>query len=44
MAELIEPYVTGDTGKTAFNSAVEGLIDRIYERFKAATTFLADRS
>jgi spore coat protein H len=41
LAELIVPYVAKDTDEAAFESAVHVLIDRVYERFEAATTFLA---
>jgi spore coat protein H len=41
LAELIEPYVTQDTSNAAFETAVQELIDRIYERFEVASTFLA---
>jgi spore coat protein H len=41
LAELIAPYATEETGKAAFESAVQELINRIYERYQAATAFLA---
>ena len=41
LADLIDPYATKDTNETAFRSAVQALINRINERFEAATTFLA---
>jgi spore coat protein H len=41
LAELIAPYVAVDAGEAAFESAVQVLINRVYERFEAATNFLA---
>jgi hypothetical protein len=43
MAELIEPYVAKESSEAAFESAVQELINRIYERVKAANTFLDAR-
>jgi spore coat protein H len=42
LAELIAPYVGQGSSATAFESAVQELIDRVYERFEVASTFLAD--
>jgi spore coat protein H len=41
LAEMIEPYVIKDSSKAGFESAVQELIDRVYQRYQAATTFLA---
>ena len=41
LADLIAPYVTQDSSTTAFESAVQVLINRVYERFEATTAFLA---
>jgi spore coat protein H len=41
LAELIAPYAAKETGEAAFESAVQELIDRINERYQAATAFLA---
>jgi spore coat protein H len=41
LAKLIAPYAVRESGKVAFESAVQGLINRIYERFESAATFLA---
>jgi spore coat protein CotH len=41
MAELIVPYAAKESGEAAFESAVQELINRIYERFEAASAFLA---
>jgi spore coat protein H len=44
LAELIAPYAAQESSTSDFNSAVQELINRVYERFEAATTFLADGS
>jgi spore coat protein H len=41
LAELIAPYAAQDSGETAFESTVQQLINRVYERFEVATNFLA---
>jgi len=41
MAKLIAPYAAAESGRAAFDSAVQQLIDRIYERNKAAAAFVA---
>lgn len=41
LAELIAPYVIESTDDAAFQSAVQRLIDRIYERHQAAVAFVA---
>ncbi len=41
LAELIAPYAAPESGATAFETAVENLISRIYECFQAAADFLA---
>jgi hypothetical protein len=41
LAELIAPYAAKESSEAAFESAVQELIDRIYERYQATTTFLA---
>ena len=41
LAELIAPYAAKEFSEAAFESAVQELIDRIYERYQVATTFLA---
>jgi spore coat protein H len=41
LAELIAPYVAKESSEATFESSVQELIDRIYERYQAATTFLA---
>lgn len=41
LAELIAPYIARENGEAAFESAVQELINRIYERVQAASTFLA---
>ena len=41
LAGLIAPYAAKDGGEAAFDSAVQQLINRIYERFQVANTFLA---
>lgn len=40
MAELIGPYAAKESGKATFESAVQELIGRIYERAEAAEAFL----
>jgi spore coat protein CotH len=42
LAELINPYVVGESSEAAFNWAVKRLIDRIHSRYEAAIDFLAD--
>jgi spore coat protein H len=44
LAALIAPYAAQESGTGDFNSAVPELINRVYERFEAAKTFLADGS
>jgi hypothetical protein len=41
MAALISPYASAESGDAAFQSAVQALIARIYERNKAAAAFVA---
>jgi spore coat protein H len=41
LAELIAPYAAKESGEAAFELAVQELINRIHERYQAATTFLA---
>lgn len=41
LTELIAPYAAKESGEVAFESAVQELINRINERYQAATTFLA---
>jgi len=41
LTDLISPYVAKESSEVIFESAVQELIDRIYERYQAATTFLA---
>jgi spore coat protein CotH len=41
LADLIAPYAVQESSNTAFESAVQELINRIYERYEAANTFLA---
>jgi spore coat protein H len=41
LAELIAPYAAKESGEAAFESAVQELINRIYERYQAAIAFLA---
>ena len=41
LAELIAPYAAKESSEATFESAVQELIDRIYERYQATTTFLA---
>lgn len=40
LAELISPYAAKESGEATFESAVQELINRIYERYEAATDFL----
>ena len=40
LAELIAPYALKESGEIVFESAVQELINRIYERYEAATDFL----
>jgi spore coat protein H len=40
LAELIAPYALKESGEAVFESAVQELINRIYERYEAATDFL----
>ncbi len=42
MAELIAPYVDQGSGTVSFESAVQELINRVYERFEVVSTFLAN--
>jgi spore coat protein H len=42
LAELIAPYAAPESGEAAFSSAVQELINRIYERYQVATDFLAN--
>ncbi|MCK9357485.1 MAG: CotH kinase family protein [Dehalococcoidia bacterium] len=41
LAKLIAPYATEASGEVDFESAVQRLIDRIYERHQAAADFVA---
>ena len=41
MARVIAPYATQEHGSAAFDTAVEELIERIYERHEAAAVFAA---
>jgi hypothetical protein len=41
MAEIITPYVATESGMRRFQSSVDDLIDRAYQRYKAAQEFLA---
>lgn len=41
LAQLIAPYVVKESDEATFESAVQVLINRIYERYEAATAFLA---
>jgi len=41
LAALIAPYAAKESGADTFGSAVQALIDRIYERYQVATDFLA---
>lgn len=41
LAEMIAPYAAKESGEAAFESAVQELINRIYERYQAAIAFLA---
>ena len=41
LAEVIAPYATQASGEADFESAVQRLIDRIYERHQAAADFVA---
>ncbi|MDD5509743.1 MAG: CotH kinase family protein [Dehalococcoidales bacterium] len=40
LAELIAPYIAEESGEAAFESGVERLINRIYERYQVAGDFL----
>jgi len=41
LADLIAPYAANESGEVAFKSAVQELINTIYERYQAAAAFLA---
>ena len=41
LADLIAPYAAGASGETVFRTAVQQLIDRIYERSAAAAAFVS---
>jgi spore coat protein H len=41
LAELIAPYAAKESGEAAFESTVQELINRIYERYQTASNFLA---
>jgi len=43
VAELIAPYAAKESSQATFESAVEALVDRIYDRYEVATDFLAAR-
>jgi len=43
LAELIAPYATEEEGKDAFESAVQSLTERTYERAEAVADFLASQ-
>jgi hypothetical protein len=42
LAGLIAPYAAAGSGKTAFESAVQQLIDKINERYQAAAAYLGE--
>lgn len=44
MAELIEPYAAADVGQSAFEDAVQQLIDHAYERADAVEAFINEQS
>lgn len=44
LAELIAPYIAEQSGEAAFESAVQRLINRIYERYQMVENFLDTRS
>ena len=43
LADLIAPYAAKEFSEATFESAVQELIDRIYERYQVAITFLVTR-
>ena len=43
LADLIAPYVAKEFSEATFESAVQELIERIYERYQVAITFLVTR-
>ncbi len=42
-AELLAPYAGAEIGETAYENAVQQLIDRVYERAAAVEAFLSER-